>query len=97
MAIIFNKSVKMGAYIAQMKIQTVRPNENRPDGFKVNFILLRIKDTKRILLVDNHAPFGYHMHDNPDVPEERKKMDVNDPYAALDLFIQRAKEIIHEK
>ena len=96
MAVIFEKSVKMGNYIAKMKIQTVTPSENRPDGFKVNFVLLRLADFEQALLIDNHAPLGYHIHDSSN-PKERNKLEVNGPYEALDLFIMKAKEISDEK
>ncbi len=55
-----------------------------------------LEDFKQVLLVDNHAPLGYHVHDNLEDPKERKKIDVNDPYEALEFFVQRAKEISDE-
>lgn len=95
--VIFNKSIKMGDYVAKMKIQSVPPNANRPDGFKINFILLRLADFERVLLVDNHAPFGYHMHANPSNPKERVTLEVSSPFEALDIFVKKAKEISNEE
>lgn len=40
----------MGSYIAHLKIQEVEPNNNRPDGYKVNFVLVDIKTLKPVLL-----------------------------------------------
>ena len=38
MAIIFDKTRIISGYLVRTKIQTVPPNPNRPDGFKVNFV-----------------------------------------------------------
>ena len=65
MAIIFRQSVEMGAFIANLKIQTVPKNPKRPDGFKVNFIQINTENFELALLVDSHHPFGYHMHPEP--------------------------------
>ncbi|MBP6218568.1 MAG: hypothetical protein KA436_08280 [Oligoflexales bacterium] len=42
MAILLEKSVKMGSYLAKIKIPSVPPDKNRPDGFKINFVLLSL-------------------------------------------------------
>ncbi len=97
MAVVFEKSVKMGNYIAHLKIQEVRPNYSRPDGHKVNFVLVDLRTLKPVLLLDNHAPFGYHVH--PDAEQnhnERIEISVSSPYEALDIFLKKAKEIARE-
>ncbi len=63
----------------------------------MNFILMRRSDFQQILLVDNHAPHGYHIHDNPDDPKDRKLLNVDNPFAAMDLFLERVKEFTYEK
>lgn len=94
MTIIFEESRKMGEFIAHMKIQKIPPTDNRPDGFKINCVLINLETLKPVLIVDNHKPFGYHLH--PDASNDhnnRIELSVNDPFEALNIFIQKAKEI----
>ncbi len=75
----------------------MQPNDSRPDDYKVNFVLVDLRTLKPVLLLDNHAPFGYHVH--PDAEQnhkERIQISVSSPYEALDLFLKKAKEIAHE-
>lgn len=97
MPIIFNKNRRVGKFIAKMKIQKVPPNENRPDGYKVNFILLNRDDFSQVLLVDNHAPLGYHMHPDPDDPKKRVPLNVSSPFEALEVFEEKVKEICRDE
>lgn len=86
----------MGNFIAHMKIQSVPKDDNRPDGYKVNFVLIDLEKMDPVLIVDNHKPFGYHMHPDASTDHSKRiKLDVDSPYEALDLFIKRAKEISH--
>ena len=94
MAIIFRESRKMGNFIAHMKIQTVSKDNNRPDGYKVNFVLVDLRTMMPVLIVDNHKPFGYHLH--PDAKEDhsnRIELQVDSPYEALEIFLEKAKEL----
>jgi hypothetical protein len=88
MAVVFKKSVKMGSgYVAHMKIQSVPVSDSRPDGFKVNFVLIHLESQKPVLLVDNHKPFGYHLHPTPDQDHrDRVELSVSSPFEALDIF-----------
>jgi hypothetical protein len=93
MAVIFQESRKMGTFIAHMKIQSVPKDDNRPDGYKVNFVLVDLRNLEPVLIVDNHKPFGYHLH--PDASEDhnsRIELHVNTPYEALEIFLEKAKE-----
>lgn len=97
MAIIFRESIKMGHFIAHLKIQSVPKSENRPDGYKVNFVLVDIESMKPVMIVDNHKPFGYHIHPAArDDHSIRIDLNVDSPYQALDIFIKKAKEIADE-
>ncbi len=97
MAVVFKKSVKKGNFVAHMKIQAVPASDNRPDGFKVNFVLISSETQQAVLLVDNHKPFGYHLHPSPDRDhDDRIELTVKSPFEVLELFLQKAKEIAHE-
>ena len=93
MGVIFNESKKIGNFVAHMKIQEVPKNDNRPDGFKVNFVLVNLETMEPMLIIDNHKPFGYHIHSDVNDHSNRIELQVSGPYEALDLFIKRVKEI----
>ena len=98
MAIIFKRSAQFGRFIAHMKIQSVPKNKNRPDGFKANFVLINIDSSELILLVDNHDPFGYHLHPSPEKDKSiREPLDVNSPYEAMTIFLNKVRHIVNEK
>lgn len=90
-----NKRVRVGeSHVAILKVQQVPPSENRPDGFKVNCALIDIELHKPVLILDNHKPFGYHFHIEPHIDhQKRESIKVNDPFEALDIFLQKAGEI----
>ena len=94
MSIIFQQSKKIGHFTAHMKIQQIPPDDNRPDGFKVNFVLIDDEMQKPVFLIDNHKPFGYHIHPNLNKDHsDREEIVVSSPFEALDLFLERIKEI----
>jgi len=89
----------LGEYwIAHIKLQTVTPDRIRPDGLKLNCVLLDKRTNQAVLLLDNHAPFGYHIHPQASTDHNfREEIVVESPYEAIDIFFSRAKEIIHGK
>jgi hypothetical protein len=96
MAVIFQESRKMGGFIAHMKIQSVPKDDNHPDGYKVNFVLVNLRTLAPVLIVDNHKPFGYHLH--PDATKDQRsriELHVDSPYQALEIFLKKAKELSH--
>lgn len=98
MSLVFHKSIKLGKYIAHMKIREVPPDDKRPDGFKVNFVLVDTEAQRPVILVDNHEPFGYHLHPTArDDHRNRIELSVTDPYDALDIFLDTVKEITDGK
>lgn len=97
MAIIFQRSAQYGRYIAHMKIQSVPKNTNRPDGYKANFVLLDGDTAELVLLVDNHHPFGYHIHPIPNKDKNvRETLNVNGPFEALELFLEKVRRMNDE-
>ena len=93
MAVVYERSQIVGRYIVKAKIQKHPPNPKRPDGYKVNFVILDKKTYKRIYLIDNHAPIGYHEHPNPMKPKERIALAINSPFEALNYFRKKVGEI----
>lgn len=96
MSLILNESFMLGNYQAHIKIRKVQPGTKRPDGFKVNFVAVDIETMKPVLIIDNHAPFGYHMHPNADMDHSKRiELEVSGPYEALEIFREKLKELVN--
>ncbi len=87
---------KIGLFhVIHVKLQKVPPSEVRPDGFKLNCALIDLRVGKAVLILDNHAPFGYHIH--PKALEDhtmRQEIQVSDPFEAISIFEAKVKEMI---
>ena len=58
-------------YEEVVKIYHVGKSKKYPDGYKVRCALLDIQNSTIRLLLDNHEPFGYHIH--TDLPLNKDK------------------------
>jgi len=66
------------------------------EKLKVNFILIDVIAKVPRLLIDNHAPFGFHVHEDlPSNKESRRQIPVNDYSEIMEEFWRLAKEIIN--
>ena len=58
-----------------------------PEGVKAKFVLIDILEKEPRLLVDNHEPFGFHVHDGlPKNKSKRVSLNVEDHEEALEIF-----------
>ena len=81
-------------YVAIIKLLKISPDRKKPDGYKLNCVLLNISLGKPVLILDNHDPFGYHLHSNPaSNHDDREEIIVEDPFEAINIFFQKVKEI----
>lgn len=75
--------------------------QNSSAVYQVGLISLQRLDKRTnqaVLILDNHAPFGYHIHPQASTDHNfREEIVVESPYEAIDIFFSRAKEITHEK
>lgn len=70
-------------------------NRKFPLGVKAKYVLIDAEGGFPRLLVDNHEPYGFHMHTA--LPEDnavRVALAVNDHNGALDLFFEEVERII---
>ena len=82
-------------YRVELKVFEVNPSYKYPEGVKARFVLVDLLNKVPRLVVDNHAPFGFHVHAN--LPEERDSrllLDTSDYLEALDKFRNLVKEIL---
>lgn len=82
----------------ELKVFQVPPQSKYPDGIKARFILIDMIRNVPKMIVDNHAPFGFHIHMNlPDDHERRIKLVSYDYHEALSQFWDLAMKIIDKE
>ena len=88
-----------GRYEGVIQVLEVVESEKFPLGIKARFVLLDTYEETARLLVDNHEPYGFHMHTKlPGDHRYREKIETNDYEEALQIFLREVERIIrHEK
>ena len=87
-------------YRWEISVRLMPANELYPEGVKAVFRLIRFELNSRskdqvVLLIDNHAPYGFHEHDLlPQNHSSRRKLNVETWQTALVYFQERCKEIL---
>lgn len=74
----------------------VKPSGKFPDGLKVRYVLLDSESGYARLLVDNHEPFGFHMHTRlPEDHSVREILPTTDYNEALQIFLKEVERIVN--
>lgn len=84
-----------GALEAQVKVYEVAKSLKFPDGFKIRCALIEVKSGDLRVLLDNHEPFGYHIHTN--LPMDRKaraSANVRNYQEAINLFFDEVERLV---
>jgi len=85
-------------YRVEIKAFKVGPSDRYPEGVKARYVLVDVVLKVPRVLVDNHAPLGFHYH--PGLPVDKKKcieLDTDDYLEALDFFRDRVKEVLRNE
>jgi hypothetical protein len=89
---------KTNRFIVEMKVRQVTRDLKYPEGIKVNMSLVDTERSCLRLLVDNHAPFGFHIHHRlPENHSHREPLRVSNFEEAADYFIKLAERIVDEE
>ncbi len=84
-------------YNIVLYVLEVAVSQKFPMGIKAKFALIDVEKNIPRLLLDNHEPFGFHMHTElPDNHDLRVELNVADHNAALDLFYQEVERILKD-
>jgi hypothetical protein len=87
-------------YRWEISVRAMPANVLYPEGVKAVFRLIKFELNQRgtdqiVLLIDNHAPYGFHEHDLlPQNHHSRRKLRVETWQEALAYFQERCKEIL---
>ncbi len=81
-------------YRVILKALTVPRSRKFPSGVRVKFVLVDSLGGYPRLLVDNHEPFGFHMHTMlPEDSSVRLALVVSDHNEALAVFLKEVERI----
>ena len=96
--ILYLKESITDRYRVELKVYGVDRSKKYPDGFKVSFALIDLESNQLRVLIDNHAPYGFHFHEGlPDDKNLREKVNISNYFEALDEFWIRANRIIYDQ
>ena len=85
-------------YRAFIRVYEVTPSKKFPEGIKASFVLIDLEENVPRLLVDNHEPFGFHMHTAlPHSKDVRVKLKVKSYLEALQEFKTEALRIVRNE
>jgi len=85
-------------YRVELKVLAVEAAGKHPEGVKVSFVLIDVLQMAPRLLIDNHVPFGFHVHEElPKNKESRRLLKTTDYVEAMDEFWRLVKEITNHE
>ena len=93
---LINEKFEINArYHVSLMALRVPNSEKFPSGLKVKYVLIDAEGGFARLLVDNHEPFGFHMHTQlPEDHSTREILQVNDYNEALQIFFKEVERIV---
>ena len=87
-----------GRFEARITAYQVPKSKKFPDGIKLSCVLLDLQEKVPRLLLDNHEPFGYHLHTKmPHDKAHRVPVDVNDFEEAIEFFMGEVPKVIKDE
>ena len=88
---------KDGLFEARVKIFEVSKSLKFPDGIKVQCVLIDMENKIPILLLDNHEPYGYHLHTRlPEDKNFRILLSIRFYTEAVNFFLEEAQKVVEK-
>lgn len=82
----------------ELKVFEVEVSKKYPEGIKARFVLIDSLKKKPVLLIDNHSPFGFHIHEDLEASKVKRRKIVEDDYLiVLDVFWRLTTEILRNE
>ena len=79
----------------ELKVFEVAASQKYPEGVKARYALIDVVRKVPRLVVDNHAPFGFHAHTNlPENRDRRQELTAHEYLEALDQFWNLVTEVL---
>ena len=93
---LINEKFEINArYHVSLTALRVPKSKKFPSGLKVKYVLIDVEGEFARLLVDNHEPFGFHIHTQlPEDHSVREVLPTEDYNEALQIFLQEVERIV---
>ena len=92
--LVFNE----GRLFAELKVFEVPKSKRFPEGIKVRCVLVDNEIQKPLLLLDNHEPFGFHLHTKlPEDKNFRMSLEIKTYPEAIAYFLKEAKKVVNRE
>jgi len=98
--LIFDQRIRFieGRFEARIKAYEVIKSKKFPDGVKLSCILLDLQEKVPRLLLDNHEPYGYHLHTKMPLDKtHRTLLNVNNFEEAIEFFMGEVPRVIENE
>ena len=87
-----------GRFEVRITAYEVFKNKKFSDGIKLSCVLLDLKKQVPRLLLDNHYPYGYHLHTKmPHNKTHRVPVDVQNFEEAIEFFMSQVPKVINDE
>jgi hypothetical protein len=88
-------SFGQGRFSYEIKAYEVPLSRRFPRGIKLKCALIDRELGKPLVLLDNHEPFGFHLHSLlPDNPDFRMPLDIRNSEEAIRIFFDEVRKVI---
>jgi hypothetical protein len=85
-------------YRVVLYVLEIPASDKFPLGIKAKYVLIDTDGNFPRLLVDNHEPYGFHMHIAlPEDHDVRTDLSVTDHNSALAIFYQEVERIVKDE
>ena len=98
--LLFSQKIQLfdGRFEARIVVYEVSKSKRFPDGVKLSCVLLDLDQGLPRLLLDNHAPYGYHLHtEMPHNKAVRAQLNINNYEEAIDFFMNEALKVVQNE
>jgi hypothetical protein len=87
-----------GRFETQIRVYEVIRSLKFPDGYKVRCALIEKKTGVLRVLLDNHEPFGYHLHTKLPLDKSfRVAIDVKTYNEAIAFFMKEVRKVVENE
>lgn len=90
--------IGQGRFIVDIKAYEVSNNKKYPEGVKLKCVLLDVEIGKPRILLDNHEPYGFHLHTRlPEDHDFRVSLNISDYEEAIQMFFKEVRKVVSDE
>lgn len=88
-------TLNSGAFVIEIKAYEVQKTKKYPEGIKLKCVLIDVGIGKPRVLLDNHEPYGFHLHARlPEDHDFRVSLGITDYEEAMRTFFKEVRKVV---